>query len=107
MYYIVVAFTVRDMKNMTKTKSMSLFEKFGLFIPFISFGFSAFSGYFTESLFGGGVFLEQELANIDILSLISLIFIILSLANPITIIKVGKDWIKDPNTSNNMKTNAT
>lgn len=94
MYYIVVFFIVRDVKTMTKTKELSFFEKFGLFIPFVAFGFSAFSGYFTESLFGGSVFLEQGLANIDVLSLISLILMLLSLANPITIIKVGIEWIK-------------
>lgn len=94
MYYIVVFFIVRDVKTMTKTKGLTLFEKFGLFIPFVAFGFSAFSGYFTESLFGGSVFLEQGLANIDVLSLISLILMLLSLANLITIIKVGIEWIK-------------
>lgn len=93
-YYIVVVFILKDMKKMIQRRRLSLFEKFGLFIPFLAFGFSAFSGYFTESLFGGAVFLELGLANIDVPFLISLVLMLLSLANPIIIIKVGIEWIK-------------
>lgn len=92
-YYSVVLLILRDINNMIAGRKFSRFEKFGLLIPFIAFGFSLFSGYFISSLFGSPISFNQQESTNSLVDFISLFLMIASLANTLTIMKIGKDWI--------------
>lgn len=93
-YYIVSSFVVWDIAIISKN-SLSVFEKMGLLMPLVAFGFGAHSDYFARSIFGSPLLFGQNVTTVDGSQYFSIVLLVISLVNPIITIKIGKEWLNN------------